>query len=106
VALQSALAAAFRQRRNAEDAAGLAMMLVSDALQALAPHLWRLAQARLARGAPPEPRTLLQAGEAAQGEARERLQRALPALVAALARGEALPDEEAWAGAAGQSPAS
>jgi len=94
--LQSALAEAFRQRRVGEavgDASGLAIMLISDALQVLAPHLRRLAQQRLAAGPSQELHALMQSGEAAQSKARTRLERALPALVAALVRGEALPDD-------------
>jgi hypothetical protein len=91
--IQAALAAEFGRRRADEDAAALAMMLVSDVLEVSTPVLLRQAQAALeAAPLPADPAALIAAGEAAQAAARERLESSLPALAAALARGEALPE--------------
>lgn len=94
VRVQAALAQAFRARRAHEDAPALAAMLVSDLLEALEPHLRRLARQRLEAAPAPSMEALLAAGQAAQTAARGRLEQALPVLLAALARGEALPAEE------------
>lgn len=94
--VQAALPEAFRQRRAGdEDAAALAMMLVSDVLEAATPHLLRRAQQRLAEAPRPNLASLLAAGEAAQDAARTRLDGALPALVRDLAHGAALPPDAA-----------
>jgi hypothetical protein len=92
LSLQAALAGEFLRRRTEEDAGALAMMLVSDVLEAAAPLLLQRAQ-RLLEAAPrSDPQALLAAGRQAQAQARAQLERALPALVGALARGEALPE--------------
>jgi len=75
-------------------------MLISDALEAATPLLLRQAQRSLAervlsQDAPPEPAALLRAGQAAQSRAHATLEEALPRLLQALLRGEALPEPPA-----------
>ncbi len=95
VQVQAALALAYRRRRVAEDPAALAMMLISDVLEAVTPHLLRAAQEALADDAAAvAPDALHAAGQQAQAEARRRLEDALPRLVAALAAGAALPPDD------------
>ena len=74
-----------------EEPGALAMMMISDVLGELAPLVRGAAQGKLALEPPREPGRLMEQGAVLQAEARTRLERSLPPLVAALRRGEALP---------------
>lgn len=87
--VQSGIAAQFRKLAAEGRPPGeLALMAVSDAAGGADLALRRVAQERLAALALPEPDELVRRGVAAQERARARLQGELPALVAALVRGD------------------
>ncbi len=94
VRVQSGIADQFRTlAAQGRPASELAMMAVSDALGGVGPILRRLAQQRLAQQEPVQqgaldPAVLVAQGTAVQARARERLQRDLPALIAALTQGQ------------------
>lgn len=79
---------------------GLAMKLVSDVLEGLAPLLRRLAQDHVAQavtkvgeeGAKEALRWRTEEGREARAQARASLQTTLPLLLAAIIAGEALPE--------------
>lgn len=86
----AAMAAQFRRLALGGDVRALAMMLLSDLVQVLSPHLVAEAQARLAESFDPardDPSALVSRGQAAQAAARDELNRLAPAIVAELAEG-------------------
>ncbi|MCH7478153.1 MAG: hypothetical protein IIA14_08625, partial [SAR324 cluster bacterium] len=89
--LQAGLGEQFRKAAPARPRRELALMAISDVLEAVAPHLRRLAQRRI-EPAPLE--RLMEQGGLAQQEARRELDRAMPALLAEVERGEGLPKSE------------
>ena len=102
--LQDGLAAQYRRLRGRGEPAGPALMLISDVLGACLPPLRRLAQQNLLQTAPPEPEALLRAGRRAHAEARQRLERTMPALSEALQRGGELPPPPAGNPPRGSAP--
>jgi hypothetical protein len=90
IGIQTGITQQFRTlSEQGQDRGDLALMAVSDAVGGIERVLRRIAQQRLAAQDAPDPAALVTAGKVAQERARERLQRDLPALVAALAKGEA-----------------
>ena len=91
----ASLASEYRQRRKEEDAAAVALMLVSDVLEGVGLCLRGMAQQQMEAAPASAPACPPTGGAQAQDEARAALRIALPKLVAALRRGEALPEEHA-----------
>ena len=76
---------------GAGDPGALATMMISDVLGELAPLVRGAAQRKLALEPQSDPGRLMEQGVRMQAGARTRLERSLPALAAALRRGEVLP---------------
>lgn len=93
--VNASLASEYRKRHKEEDDAALALMLVSDVLEGAGPCLRGMAQQQLEAARPSAPVCPATGGAQAQDQARTALRSALPKLVAALRRGEALPEDHA-----------
>ena len=89
--LQAGWGEQFRKAAPARPRRELALMAISDVLEAVAPHLRRLAQRRIA---PAPLERLMERGGLAQQVAHRELERAMPALLAEVERGEGLPKSE------------